>query len=137
MAIFKRWSRTGYAIFNSLKREIKIAVLNVSMHLNAPVLKVETSSVQQLFDQDDDDDDLKEVDLLLLTEANHSLSDVSSSSLPQIIDFDKDTHCFTFYDLLNKLFRIPPNLSEIYNGILYRVESLCPIHKSIQNYYAD
>lgn len=38
MVFFKRWSRKNYAVFNSLKREIKICIVSVCLHTNAPAL---------------------------------------------------------------------------------------------------
>lgn len=38
---FKRWARKGFAIFNSLKKEIKICTLNVQLHFQSPQLITE------------------------------------------------------------------------------------------------
>ncbi|OHX64995.1 hypothetical protein [Flammeovirga pacifica] len=139
MAIFKRWSRKGFAIFNSLKSEIKIAVLNVNMHQNAPVLRVETSVVNYLFDQDDDDKESNEdFDLLTTMVAIHSLDEVGSSDFTLVFDLFKDTLCSTIFNL-SKLTRFPiPQFSRIIlNDIPYRMGSLCLFHKSKKYYYAD
>ncbi|WP_281615624.1 hypothetical protein [Flammeovirga sp. SubArs3] len=66
MALFKRWSRKGYAIFNSLKREIKICVLNVAMHNNAPALIREVNQYQTSITRKSEDDDFPDIDEILL-----------------------------------------------------------------------
>lgn len=35
---FKRWTRKGYSVFNSLNKEIRICMLNIRLKLLSPVL---------------------------------------------------------------------------------------------------
>ncbi len=98
MVFFKRWSRKNYAIFNSLKREIKICTLNVCLHLNAPTL-IREFVIRQNFALDDppEEDDflLSELEISQLTLLSNpqsiSESSRSASLYKNLLDSTKTT----------------------------------------------
>lgn len=82
MAFFKRWSRKSFAIFNSLKLEIKICTLNVCLHLNAPTLIRELFLIQN-FDSDNPPEEeellIHEMEVLQLLAVSNNQSFVEGS----------------------------------------------------------
>ncbi|NME72282.1 hypothetical protein [Flammeovirga aprica] len=53
---FNRWSRKGYAAFNSLKKEIKIGMLNIQLHFQFPQIIMEGRIARTLFMVDEETD---------------------------------------------------------------------------------
>ncbi|KXX67150.1 hypothetical protein [Flammeovirga sp. SJP92] len=52
---FKRWTRKGYAVFNSLKKEIKICMLDIQLHFQSPQIILEGRIAKVLFSSDEEE----------------------------------------------------------------------------------
>ncbi|MBD0404447.1 hypothetical protein [Flammeovirga sp. EKP202] len=53
---FSRWTRKGYAVFNSLKKEIRIGMLDIQLHFQSPQIIIEGRIARTLLMTDEETD---------------------------------------------------------------------------------
>ncbi|WP_044200925.1 hypothetical protein [Flammeovirga sp. OC4] len=53
---FSRWTRKGYAVFNSLKKEIRIGMLDIQLHFHFPQIIKESHCISALIMMNEDEE---------------------------------------------------------------------------------